>query len=293
MLKKLHAFAYITLAYCLAAVTLNAQCPPNIDFELGNFANWQTYTGTVRDNGNANIISLVNSGVVANRHTIINAPTTAVDQYGGFPVLCPNGSGYSVKLGNNLAGREAEGISYQFTVPAQNDFSLVYNYAVVFEDPNHSSFEQPRFTAKVFDVTSNKYIPCASFEYIATANLPGFQSYTVGGRIVRYKNWTPVSINLRGYAGKVIRLEFTTADCTLGAHFGYAYLDVACASIVTGDNPFCKGKTSITLSGPFGFQNYKWSMNNFGTTIDTIRTVTLTPPPANNTPSGVSVHAAG
>ena len=285
MIKKLTLFAYMFIFCCLAAVTLNAQCPPNIDFEQGNFNNWQTSTGSVRDSSSVNVVTLTPSGVTSGRHTLITAASaTAVDLYGGFPVLCPNGSGYSVKLGNNQNGKQAERISYTFTVPSQNDFSLVYNYAVVFQDPNHRSYEQPRFTAKVFDVASNQYITCASFEYIATDSLPGFQSVTVGGTVVRYKSWTPVSINLRGYAGKVIRLEFTTADCTLGAHFGYAYLDVACASIISGDNPYCKGKTSISLSGPFGFQNYKWSMNNFATKIDTARTITLTPPPPINTP---------
>ena len=285
MLKKLQVFAYIIIVSFLATTTLSAQCPSNIDFEQGSFANWQTYTGSVSDSGNKNIIKLVNSGVVANRHTIISHTSLpSVDQYGGFPVLCPNGSAYSVKLGNNISGRQAEGISYQFVVPSQNDFSIVYNYAVVFEDPNHYSYEQPRFTAKVFDVAANQYISCASFEYISTANLPGFQSVTVNGTVVRYKSWTPVSINLRGLAGRVIRLEFTTADCTLGAHFGYAYLDVSCARIVTGDNPYCEGKTSISLSGPFGFQGYQWSLNNFGTALDTTRTITLTPPPPANTP---------
>jgi hypothetical protein len=40
-----------------------------------------------------------------------------IDAYGGFPVLCPNGSGHSVRLGSTEAGGQAEGISYEFTIP--------------------------------------------------------------------------------------------------------------------------------------------------------------------------------
>jgi len=61
-----------------------------------------------------------------------------IDPYGGFPVNCPNGSGHSIRLGNNSAGREAEGVSYDFTIPAgANTYNLIYNYAVVFPDPGH------------------------------------------------------------------------------------------------------------------------------------------------------------
>jgi hypothetical protein len=38
--------------------------------------------------------------------------------YGGFPINCPNGSGHSIQLGNTSGGAEAEGISYDFTIPA-------------------------------------------------------------------------------------------------------------------------------------------------------------------------------
>jgi hypothetical protein len=67
---------------------------------------------------------------------------TPVDPYGGFPVNCPNGSGRSIRLGNNRAGTEAEGASYEFTIRANKDvYSLIYHYAVVFQDPNHEIFQ--------------------------------------------------------------------------------------------------------------------------------------------------------
>ncbi|MFX4906820.1 hypothetical protein ABTB94_20830, partial [Acinetobacter baumannii] len=86
-------------------------------------------------------------------------------------VNCPNGSDYSIKLGNEQTGAQAERVSYEFTIPAnQNIFSIIYNYAVVFQNPNHQNFEQPKFTANVYDVTEGKYVDCPSFSFVASGN---------------------------------------------------------------------------------------------------------------------------
>ncbi len=99
-----------------------------------------------------------------------------LDFYGGFPVNCPNGSGQSIRLGNDLPGTEAEGISYEFTIPAnQNQYSLIYNYAVVFEDPGHELYQQPRMEIEITNVTDNSIIDCSSFAFVPNGSgLPGF-----------------------------------------------------------------------------------------------------------------------
>src|SRR5688572_21794055 len=115
----------------------NAQgCPANIDFETGTFDGWSCYIGSSGAINGQNRISLSPSRPIPGRHTMYSTnPGDGIDEYGGFPVNCPNGSGRSIKLGNNRAGTEAEGISYQFTIPANQDvYSLIYHYAVVFQD---------------------------------------------------------------------------------------------------------------------------------------------------------------
>src|SRR5436190_23148651 len=128
-----------SLALCRLSVSAQ-KCPPNIDFETGNFTNWSCYIGgTAAVNGD-NVITLYPSGPTYNRQTMYSYPTDAgaLDYYGHFPVLCPNGSGYSLRLGNPLLGTEAEGLSYEFTILAsQNDYSLIYHDAVVFLYPYH------------------------------------------------------------------------------------------------------------------------------------------------------------
>ena len=265
-----------------------AQCPPNIDFEQGNFNGWQCWVGNTAAVGGKNVITWnPNTPVtpVANRHTILASafPGNGVDPYGGFPQNCPNGSGYSVKLGNNTGGAQAEGVSYTFTIPAgQNKFSLIYNYAVVFQDPGHLPEQQPQLQIEIKNITDNLTLSCSSFSFIATGGLPGFfQSPNPGGPTpVWCKNWSAASINLDGNAGKTIRLFFKTADCTFSAHFGYAYIDVnaQCSSSFVGAT-FCPDDTLVNVTAPVGYQSYKWFNNNFTQVLGTSQTLTLNPPP--------------
>src|SRR4029079_11241486 len=93
--------------------------PVNIDFEKGDFTNWQTSAGITYSSNGKNVIDLQPTPPMANSHQIISADNNGViplDEYGKFPKLCPYGGKYSVKLGNNNVGAEAEGIKYTFIV---------------------------------------------------------------------------------------------------------------------------------------------------------------------------------
>jgi gliding motility-associated-like protein len=279
----------ITAWLILCCCTGSAQCPPNIGFEQGHFEYWECATGLIdRDNGK---ITLNASSPVYGRHTILtNTYPQVRDFYGGFPVNCPNGSSHSIQLGNSGTGRQVDQVSYTFTIPADNNnFSMIYNYAVVFQNPGHADWEQPKFTANVFDVSSNEYITCSSFSYTASANLPGFKESPQRDSIF-YKSWTPVTIKLSGYAGRTIRLEFTTNDCSRGGHFGYAYVDVNenCSSPISG-NITCNNQESITMVAPFGFAGYRWFTSDFSMLLGNDITLKLKPPPAADTRFAVEV----
>jgi len=181
-------FKQILLLTCLFFATLTnysqvvTKCPQNIGFENSLFTNWQCYTGVVGGrmypNIQTGVVSLTPSGPAYDRHTLIKS-SSAVDQYGGFSLNAPNGSDYVVKLGNNIQYAEAESISYTLTVPSNVDaYSIIFSYAVVFENPPHEYDQQPRFTAKVFDVTTNSSTSCGSFDFVApglNGGIPGWR----------------------------------------------------------------------------------------------------------------------
>jgi gliding motility-associated-like protein len=270
-----------------------AACPANIDFEAGALDNWKCYVGTTSVKNGGNAIDVASSPPATGRHTLYAKGAAAgVDPYGLFPINPPDGSGYAVQLGNDINGGEAERITYEFTVPANaTDASINYRYAVVFQDPGHGQNEQPRFIARMLDVQTNKYLPCASNEYIATAALPGFKVSTVD-RSVKYKNWSSVFINLGPYAGKTLQLEFTTADCTRGAHWGYAYIDVGDCDVTASAHYECNPNIA-SFTGPPGFQEYKWYDNNFSTLLGTGENLVLDPAPKVNNINVIVIPFSG
>lgn len=252
------------LFFCLLIFRAPAQtssCPPNIDFKSGNFNNWECKTGSVAATGGINSVYWYGTSQVADRHQLIAPTSTDLDPYGGFPQHCPNTDTYTAKLGNDNTGHEAEGLFYTFTIPANNPkFSLLYYYAIVLQNPGHQVHEQPRFRAKVVDVATDAEISCVSFDFSASGSLPGFTPTSIGNGV--YKDWTPISVDLSGYQGKTVRLEFITSDCTFQQHFGYAYISVAssCNGTISG-NFYCEGDTSLSLTAPYGFQGYAWYNN--------------------------------
>lgn len=275
-----------TLLSLLSSTFSFCQCPVNIDFESGNFSNWQCYIGTTYTSGVQNVINLSPSPPVNGRHEIISSSSMPLlDSYGNFPRLCPySGSNFSVKLGNKNTDSEAEGISYTFQIPTSADtFSITYFYAVVFENPGHPEPEQPRFFVKAYDVLTGNLINCASYNYVSTASIPGFQKSTIDSTVL-YKDWTPASIDFSGLAGRQVRLEFKTADCTKGAHFGYSYIDVGtgCGGLTTVA-ALCGSSNSVVLNAPYGFQNYTWYNANYSVVVGNQQNLTISPaPPANS-----------
>jgi len=258
----------------------NAQCPPNIDFEQGTFANWQCFIGHVDTLNLANVITLTPSPPTQGRHEIIDSATAGLDPYGNFRTVSPYGGHYAVKLGNDDIRSEAEGMSYTFQIPPSADtFSMTYYYAVVFEDPGHDAIEQPRFFVSAYDVLTGAVIDCASYNYVSNGSIPGFL-VSPGNSGVLYKEWSPASIDFSGLAGRQVRLEFKTADCTRGGHFGYAYVDVGtgCGGVLAV-GAYCISTNSVTLNAPYGFQSYTWYNNNYTAVVGNTRTVIMSPPP--------------
>lgn len=268
--------------HCLIATAQD--CPPNIGFENGTLDGWTCHAGFVADQNNRNVIRLSPTSQPAiNRHTIYAAsPANGLDPYGKFPINPPNGSNYAVKLGNEGGGALAEGISYDFTIPSNQDiFTIIYYYAIVFQKPDHQEHQQPRFEVEVTNLTRNEKIGCSSFNFRPFDPLtPGFDTmYDYVNNIpVWYKDWTSVSINLDGYAGQTIRLFFRVADCTFFDHFSYGYVDVE--TECNGEFPagkYCPGDTLITLAAPPGYQNYTWYDKAFTQTLGNTQTINVSP----------------
>jgi gliding motility-associated-like protein len=240
--------------------TTRASVCNNLDFEEGNFTGWTCQTGL---NNGYPAGPWTGSLPVANRHTI---ETGGTDPYGGFPRVAPGGGNFSVRLGNNGVGAQAERIIFSFIVGPE-DTNFIYKYAVVFQDPGHSHEDQPYFELKILN-SLNQVIACGQQHYTAASNIPGFLN--AGGN-VWYKPWTTVGIRLADYVGQPVTVIVTNADCSLTGHFGYGYVDFICPhNLVAQANTFCEYDNAATLSVPniSPGATYLWSTGETTPTIN-------------------------
>jgi gliding motility-associated-like protein len=269
--KNIH-FALAILFVLNSISKSNAQtvfCPPNINFENGNLDNWLFYTGFC-----CPIVANNPTAAILNRHNLMSG--SGVDPYGGFPVVAPDGGNYSLKLGNDNTGAQAERARYYIRIPAGvNDYKLIFKYAVVFQNPGHNDWDQPRFSVNAFDSATNTLLPCVNFNFVATSALPGF--FRVGSSDVYYKSWSSANLDLSGYGGKTIAVDFASGDCTHTAHFGYGYVDVNCDQYKISTIS-CKGNPISTLIGPSGFTDYKWYDSSFTNLLGSSQILNISTP---------------
>jgi len=193
------------------------------------------------------------------------------------------------------------------TVSASNAL-LTYFYDVYLADGGHPANEQPYFNAWIIDASDN-IIPCSNYVQECTSGSPPFgRGYSTSGTAwgpfpeppgtaqavtnVYYSGWQSNTFDLTPYIGTTVQLQFMTAGCFPGGHFGYAYVDGFCGpKALTVGPPVCSG--NMTVSGPPmpPGTSYHWtgpgivSGSSTGTiTVNKSGTyqITITPPSPNN-----------
>jgi gliding motility-associated-like protein len=258
--------------------TMNGPCV-NMDFEDGNTNGWDLFIGETDGSVPYSYINSVPAGPGPNHQIFAGG----VDPIVGIPTVFPGGN-FSVRLGNGATtGAGAARMSQSFLVDASNMY-FTYNYAVIFESPvGHTLNERPYFTVRVFD-ENGANITCGEYSVIAdAANATDYLSIVVGGETVLYSNWTTVFTNLSAYVGQNVTIEFTSGDCALGGHYGYAYVDASCSfqEITASPATICQGENS-TLTAPAGLGTYLWSTGETTQSISVSAggnyTCLLTPP---------------
>jgi len=261
------AFLLLTPRFCASQTPLN-DCT-NLGFETGTFHGWSGVYGNWVANIPDNSIEIQSEayGLIPGRHRIRTAADGNVPEVTAEAIpFVPPGSDYAIQLGNSISGAQYERLSTSFLVDSFNTL-FQYQFAVIFEDPDHIPIEQPKFELLVTDQSGN-VLPCGFYQVTSAANIDGFKSQ---GNI-RYRNWTTAGVDLRNYVGQVVTVQISSYDCSQGGHWGMALFDASC--LTSGISPvnYCPGDPSITLEAPLGFRDYHWS------TGDASRTVTIQNP---------------
>ncbi|MEN9521704.1 MAG: hypothetical protein RL065_81, partial [Bacteroidota bacterium] len=275
MKKHLHFFVIFLFALISnQVIAQGTYCPPNIDFESGTFSKWNCFKGSVTA-GAVGITSVLNYPTFANGPDTIQhvMKSSGLDTFGQFPTVCNfiPGNHFSVRIGDDQIGAICSRISYKINIPANdNNYSLTFYYAIVFQNPKHYIEAQPKFSVTVLDSTlGTSATLCSNFSIVQpqSGKLPGFISSIFSGFMdtVYYKPWTASTLDLSGMAGKTIYIQFDAADCAYGGHFGYAYIDLPmnCSNGHITQSVNCVSSTSAELVAPSGYAAYEWYDSSF------------------------------
>ncbi len=254
---------------------------PNLDFSNKDFTGWVCKTSTSSGVGNTgySYLTWTGSTPVSGRHTIMT------DIYGydtntcdGNPnarlALVPDGFAQSARVGNDNTMSEADAIIYQMTVDTNNALLLLH-FAVVFQDAEHSVEQQPYFEIRLQDANGN-LLNTSWNRYAVScgAGIPGFQDC---GSDIRWRDWTTVGVNLFSLIGQTIYPIVASADCFLGAHYGYGYFVGECRPMKINVQ-YCEGSSVAQLEAPEGFVSYVWRNQN-GEVVGTNQKLSVLNPP--------------
>lgn len=179
----------------------------------------------------------------------------------------PPGGDVSFRLGDENVGAQAETVTFDYLVDTLDKDMLLVKYAVVLQNPNHNSVNQPHFTLEILDQYGTVVdTQCCYADFFAAGGLAGWNS--VPGSNIIWKDWTNVGIDISAYHGQLLHIRFTTKDCADGGHFGYAYFTIACDNRRIALVNLCDSEDSVRLRAPEGFQ-YEWTRGNDATVIST------------------------
>lgn len=232
LMKRTIAFAALALSTSPAFAIFT-----NGGFETGDFTGWTLqiasnpgltgappFTGAniVFGTGGANDSAVIGAGVDP------RAPQLVLPRAGAFTARVNNFPG-----GANLnAIRQSDVVTNADRDAGDNLLHVRFSYAAVLEDPAHTPNQQPFFFVRLRNVTKGTTL----FEDFTFANQPGKTFVTT---TVAFSPWTSTTgfINVdivvpNADLGDTLEIEAIGADCSLGGHGGYVYLDGFGSSIV-------------------------------------------------------------
>ncbi len=308
MKKKL----ILLLSVCASAASLAQNNCNNVGFENGNYngGGWVCGAGTFGDanppkcsseltlaltygtcyDGGVNGSNTPNDPT-QNRHTIMSNKTGkdpnsngTVNYVAPANLFPSNTNNYSFRIGNASGGSGfglamAESMKYTFTVDASNA-GLTYMYAAFVKEAKdiHPINQAPRFEVKITRANGDK-VTCGYYQVIA-GKTDGFkEGLKDGAGVWKYTDWTKVGLDLTGYIGEQVTVEFRTTDCypaqqsisnnngkidtvcsnwNAGTHSAYAYIDLYCTPITIVSPTICANQASVQLCGPAGYASYQW-----------------------------------
>lgn len=289
----------LLLFACLGAGATEAnEDTPNLSFEMGNFSNWQIYTGNyyfntedstytyswTPESDQSDRIKIMNSmntldPVIACSNMYVVPEDLQLTARLGDPDVA---EGYGRVAGGSYGSNAAaEKMVYTFVV-TENSTLLNYRFALALADPAntgnaHTGPQRPSFSVKIRVVSPEgieSTLPCGGFSASSNednATLEANPSNCTTSQASKpdyyfFKNWTSASVNLQKFIGYTVTIEVVNHDClstsanNAGSHaaHGYFWAETRKLELITKN---C-GENDPVITASEGFTKYVWSRSD-------------------------------
>jgi len=221
----------------------------NWGFEEGDMSGWST-EGSV---------FMANSGT---------------DPYGNYPWVYPSGGNSSVRLMNDISSDDYAKLSRQIDVPPSGTTYFSFHFVMSILNKDHTSYDASRFKVRFYD-QSGAELGCPTFTCFYSTDLgaqgvDSFNQTTFDASYynpsaveanfpVTYSDWNDVTLDLSGYSGQTITVEFSASYCVPGPHWCYALIDVDCPINTSLPQLQCTFPPFYPACGPEGMASYEWT----------------------------------
>lgn len=181
----------------------------NFGFETGDLTGWNSLT-TLRGFGQT---------FTPTKATIMNVGFDPIAR--DIPTVVFGK--HSLRVNDSTPNYHTTLVSQKATVPLSGNPQLLFKWAAVLEDPQHSPTDQPYVDVVVQNVSKGIEIYRRRY-YTSDPSFTGWQNYSGGAwKAIPWQSVTLTGLGV--YAGDEILLRIDGADCSLGGHGGYVYID--------------------------------------------------------------------
>lgn len=197
----------------------------------------------------------------------INDDTTEVDPIISTLKKIPSGYSHSTMINcyptTGSPNSNANMLTYDISLDDSNCL-LTLNYALVFQAPGHSVYQNPFLKIDIISLNSldqeiGLINNCDVIEVVGNnSTVPNSFGTFMGGI---WQDWKEVSLNLKEYVNQKVRVKIIIAACEPSVHWGYGYFVGNAESPKIKINATNSSNSICELEAPSGFKKYEWFAN--------------------------------